>query len=193
MLEIGKTIISLDLIRCKFSCDLEACKGACCVLGDSGAPLEADEVKILNEIFPIVKPFLRKESLETIEEQGTSVIDIENDTVTPLNCGMECAYVVYENGLALCAIEKAFNKGLISFRKPVSCHLYPVRIKKYPRFDAVNYDQWDVCDPAIACGKNHDTTVFEFTKIALTRKYGEEWVEMMETAARDLSKDLPQE
>ena len=192
MLEIGKTIISLDLIRCRFSCDLEACKGACCVMGDSGAPLEADEVRILEEIYPAVKPFLRKESLATIEEQGTSVVDIENDTVTPLNSGMECAYVVYEDGLALCAIEKAFNLGLISFRKPVSCHLYPVRVKKYPRFDAVNYDRWDICDPAIACGNKSGLSVFEFTKSALTRKYGAEWVQMMEAAARDLSGNLPE-
>lgn len=190
MLEIGKAIISLDLIRCKFSCDLDVCKGACCVMGDSGAPLEADEVRILEEIYPLVKPFLRTESVQTIEEQGTSVIDQENDTVTPLNCGMECAYVVYENGIALCAIEKAFIRGLIPFRKPVSCHLYPVRIKKYPRFDAVNYDRWDICDPAVTKGELLKTPVFEFAKTALTRKYGEEWVHMLGTAANDLAETI---
>jgi hypothetical protein len=192
MLEIGKTIISLDLIRCKFSCDLDVCKGACCVMGDSGAPLEADEVRILDEIYPVIRPFLRTESAQTIEEQGTSVIDIENDTVTPLNSGMECAYVIYEDGIAHCVIEKAFNLGLITFRKPVSCHLYPIRIKKYQRFDAVNYDRWDICSPAVTKGNQEETPVFAFAKSALTRKYGEEWVEMLGIAANDLAATIPE-
>src|SRR5512133_1120193 len=119
MLEIGKSVVSLDILTCNFACDLNECKGACCVSGDSGAPLEPEEANILKEIFPVLRKYLSEESVRTIEEQGTSVIDIEQDTVTPLNNGKECAYTFFEKGIALCAIEKAFNEGAILFRKPV--------------------------------------------------------------------------
>jgi hypothetical protein len=131
MLEIGNSIVSLDIISSRFTCNLQVCKGACCVTGDSGAPLEPAEVVILEEIFPALRPYLSEESIKSIEEQGTSVIDIEQETVTPLNNGKECAYTFFRDGIAFCAIEKAYQDGLIKFRKPISCHLYPVRIKKY--------------------------------------------------------------
>jgi hypothetical protein len=175
MLEIGRTVISSDLITSNFSCDLSICKGACCVSGDSGAPLEKDEVRILDEIYPAIKRYLSPESVKTIEEYGTSVTDIEGDIVTPLNDGKECAFVVFENEIAFCAIEKAFKDGVISFRKPLSCHLYPVRIKKYHHIDAVNYDRWEICSPAIVKGNDLQTPVYEFTRSALERKYGSGW------------------
>jgi len=187
MLRIDKTVISLDLIISRFSCDLEKCKGACCVSGDSGAPLEEEEAAILDSVFPLLKPFLREESLKTIGEQGTSVIDVENERVTPLNNGKECAYAVFESGIARCAIETAYNQGVISFRKPVSCYLYPVRIKKYRDFDAVNYDRWEICKPAIDKGVRMNTRVYRFTEGALRQKYGEKWFNLLETAARNLT------
>jgi hypothetical protein len=187
MLEIGKSVVSLDVITSNFSCDLNACKGACCVTGDSGAPLEPEEVRILEEIFPSIRCYLSEESVKTIEESGTSVIDMEKDTVTPLNDGKECAYVVFENGIALCAIEKAYNDGVIGFRKPVSCHLYPVRIKKYPHSDAVNYDRWEICHPAIDKGNVLKTPVYQFTRDALERKYGKDWFKQLIIAAKNLS------
>lgn len=187
MLEIGKTIISLAVIRSCFTCNLSACKGACCVTGDSGAPLEPDEADILKEIFPVIKPYLSEVSVKTIEESGTSVIDFEKDTVTPLNNGKECAYVVFENGIAFCAIEKAYKDGLIGFRKPVSCHLYPIRIKRYRDFDAVNYDRWEICKDAITLGEQINNPVYKFTGEALIRKYGKEWYDMLGIAARELT------
>jgi hypothetical protein len=186
MLEIGKTLISLDLITSNFTCNLPACKGACCVTGDSGAPLEEKEAEKLKEIYPALRPFLSDESVRTIEELGTSVIDIEGDTVTPLNNGRECAYTWFENGIARCAIEKAFMAEAIDFRKPVSCHLYPVRIKKYLRFDAANYDRWVICLPAIKQGDELQMPVYLFVKNALIRHYGEEWFKMLDTAAKNL-------
>jgi hypothetical protein len=186
MLEIGKSIVSLDLTTAHFTCNLQACKGACCVTGDSGAPLEPDEARILQEIFPLIKPYLSEKSAKSIEEQGTSVIDFERDTVTPLNEGKECSYVVFENGVALCAIEKAFNDGVISFRKPISCHLYPIRIKKYQRFDAVNYDRWDICKDAVVLGEQVGTPVYRFTREALVRKYGNDWFDLLKIAAEQL-------
>jgi hypothetical protein len=190
MLEIGKTIVSLELINAHFTCDLHACKGACCVTGDSGAPLEPREVDILKDIFPVLRSYLSEDSVKSIEKQGTSVIDIEKDTVTPLNDGKECAYVVFENEIAFCAIEKAYLDGVISFRKPVSCHLYPIRIKKYREYDAVNYDRWEICQGAVLLGKSLSTPVFRFTREALIRKYGFEWYDMLKIAADHLSIEL---
>ena len=179
MIAIGKTVISSDVITANFNCDLAACKGACCVTGDSGAPLEKEETKILEEIFPAIKRYLSKESVNTIETVGSWVTDVENDRVTPLNDGKECAYVVFENGIAFCAIEKAYNDGVINFRKPVSCHLYPVRIKKLRYNDAVNYDRWDICSPAIIRGNTMKTPVYRFTRDALERKYGKDWFKQL--------------
>jgi hypothetical protein len=186
MIEIGKSIVSLELITSNFTCNLKACKGACCVIGDSGAPLEDDEVELLKEIYPLLKPFLSEESIATIDTFGTSVVDFENDKVTPLNNGKECAYTIFKDGIAFCGIEKAYNEGAVPFRKPISCHLYPVRIKKYKAFDAVNYDRWDICKPAITLGDELKMPVHRFVKDALGRKYGEEWFKLLETAARNL-------
>jgi len=186
MLEIGKTIVSLDLITSHFTCNLQTCKGACCVTGDSGAPLEPDEAEILGDIFHVLRPYLSEKSVKSIEEQGTSVIDIERDTVTPLIDGKECAYVVFENGIAFCAIEKAYNDGLIPFRKPVSCHLYPIRIKKYREFEAVNYDRWNICKDAVDLGNQLSSPVYRFTQDALIRKYGNDWFDMLKIAADNL-------
>jgi hypothetical protein len=186
MLEIGKTLVSLDVITSNFTCDLSACLGACCVTGDSGAPLEANEVKKLEEIYPALKPFLRDEAVKSIQEQGTSVIDIESDTVTPLIEGKECAYTLFEKGIARCAIEKAFMAGVTDFRKPVSCYLYPVRIKKYHQFDAVNYDRWAICQTATLLGEEQQMPVYLFCKSALLQYYGSAWFSLLETAAKNL-------
>lgn len=186
MLEIGKTLVSLDLITSNFTCDLAACRGACCVTGDSGAPLEPFEVIKLDEVFPALRPFLRKESVRTIEEMGTSVTDAEMDTVTPLNDGKECVYTLFEDSIARCAIEKAFMEGVVDFRKPVSCHLYPIRIKKYRRFDAVNYDRWEICRPATVLGDELQMPVYRFVKDALARHYGDEWFNLLDIAAKNL-------
>jgi hypothetical protein len=186
MLEIGKTLVNLDLINSNFTCNLAVCKGACCVTGDSGAPLEEYEVEKLGAIYPALKPFLSEESVRTIDELGTSVIDIEKDMVTPLNNGKECSYTVFENGIARCAIEKAYLEGIIDFRKPISCYLYPVRIRKYREFDAVNYDRWEICRPAIKQGDDLHMPVYHFCKNALSQLYGDAWFNMLETAAKNL-------
>jgi hypothetical protein len=187
MLEIENTVVSFELIRSHFVCDLNVCHGACCVSGDSGAPLELEESRILEEIFPVLRRYLSEESVSTIETLGTSVIDIEQDTVTPLNNGKECAYTYFDHGIAFCAIEKAYNEGAVLFRKPVSCHLYPVRIKKYHQFDAVNYDVWDICHAATLKGKQMNVVVYQFTRDALERKYGKQWFAELIEAAKNLS------
>ena len=159
----------------KFCCDLKYCKGACCIHGDSGAPLEAEELKIIEEILPVIKPYLAKENLRAIAKQGCHLVDEEGDQVTPLVNGKECAYTYFKNGIAYCAIERAYNEGKTDFQKPLSCHLYPVRIKKYDTFEAVNFNEWEICKPAKELGEKRNIRVFEFVKEALVRKYGEEW------------------
>lgn len=184
MIAIENTLVSEDLLEKKFVCDLNACKGACCVEGDSGAPLEENEAHILEEIFDDIKPYMRPEGITAVEEQGKYTVDVDGDLVTPLVKGKECAYVYFdENNTALCAIEKAYKEGKINFQKPVSCHLYPVRITNYKEYDAVNYHAWDICKPACKCGSKLNIPVYKFVKTALIRKYGEDWYKQLEFAA----------
>lgn len=191
MISIGDTLISEDILEKQFVCDLSACKGACCVEGDAGAPLEAEEVKILADEYEKVKSFLRPEGIKAIEEQGTHVIDeLDGEPVTPLVNDAECAYVVFdENGTTLCGIEKAWKEGKTHFRKPVSCHLYPIRVQKYSSFEAVNYHKWKICAAACTLGESLKVSVYKFTKDALIRKYGSEWYSDLEKAADHFSKD----
>jgi hypothetical protein len=184
MFQLGKTIVSEDIIQKDFVCNLSACKGACCVDGDAGAPLELDETKILEDIYPKVKPFLRKEGIAAIEKQGTFTTNDFGEHETPLINGADCAYVMFDKkGTALCAIEEAYNQGVIDWKKPVSCHLYPVRVKDYTEFSAVNYHKWEICDDACALGKELQVPVYKFVKQALIRKFGEDWYMELEKVA----------
>ncbi|MBK5285224.1 MAG: DUF3109 family protein [Bacteroidia bacterium] len=179
MIAIGNTLVSEDLLEKKFVCDLNACKGACCVKGDFGAPLEKDELPVLNDIFDKVKPFLSERGIKAIEKQGKYVRFEKDEWVTPLVEGKECAYTVFENGIAKCGIEKANQAGIIDFRKPVSCHLYPVRITRKKGFDAVNYDKWSVCNAACKLGEELKVPVYKFLETSLVRKYGQEWYDQL--------------
>lgn len=184
MFQIGKTIVSEDIIEKDFLCNLSACKGACCVDGDAGAPLEADEAKTLKQIYPIVKPYLRKESVQAIEAQGTHIVTEDGELETPLINGADCVYVIFdEKNTALCAIEEAYNQGEIDWKKPVSCHLYPVRIKDYSEFSAVNYENWEICDAACTLGKELQVPIYKFVKEALVRKFGADWYSELEQVA----------
>jgi len=176
VIQIEDKLVSGELASREFVCDLTKCKGACCVEGDVGAPLEEEELKILDEIFDDIRPFLRKEGVESIMEQGTWVTDFTGDFSTPLLNNRECAYTTFdEKGVAMCGIEQAHKAGATDFRKPVSCHLYPIRITKLAEYEALNYDQWDICDPACSLGESLKVPVYKFLKEALTRKYGAEF------------------
>ncbi|MCF7559359.1 DUF3109 family protein [Sabulilitoribacter multivorans] len=189
MFQLGKTIVSEDVIKKDFLCNLSACKGACCIDGDAGAPLEKAETKILEDIYPKVKPFLRKEGIEAIESQGTFITTEEGDLETPLINNADCAYVIFdEKNVALCAIEEAYNQGVISWKKPVSCHLYPIRVNDYSEFSAVNYHKWQICDDACTLGEELGVPVYKFVKEALIRKFGEDWYFELEKVAENLQK-----
>ncbi len=176
MIVIDDCVISDDIINEKFCCHLDKCKGICCVLGDAGAPLLAEELDILDDIFLDVKPYLRDDGVKAISTIGTYDIDTDGEYVTPLIRGKECAYAIFdEKEIARCAIEKAYTDGKINFRKPLSCHLYPIRITPHKSFNAVNYHRWDVCKDARALGLQKHISLLEFLEEPLVRKYGKEW------------------
>ena len=188
MFQLGKTIVSEDIIEKDFVCNLAACKGACCIDGEAGAPLEEEELKILMDVFPKVKPLLREEGVKAIEEQGLFTMD-EGEYETPLIDGKDCAYVIFDDKkTAKCGIEEAYNKKLIDWRKPISCHLYPIRIMNYSEFDAVNYHKWPICNDACTLGKELQVPVYKFVKDALIRKFGKNWYLELEKVAKDFKK-----
>lgn len=188
MFQLGKTIVSEDIIESDFVCNLSACKGACCIDGDAGAPLEVDEVQILKEIYPSIKPYLRPEGIEAIETQGVFVTTKEGELETPLINGADCAYVIFdEKNIALCAIEEAYNQGDVKWKKPLSCHLYPVRVKDYSEFSAVNYHKWHICDDACSLGKELQVPIYKFVKEALIRKFGDDWFAELEKVAEKMN------
>lgn len=191
MFQLGKTIVSEDILDREFVCNLSACHGACCVDGDAGAPLTQAETKILEEIYPKVKPLLRPEGVAAIEAQGAWVVGTDGDLETPLIDNKDCAYVIFDGKTALCGIEQAYNQKLVDWKKPVSCHLYPIRIKEFSEFSAVNYDKWDICDPACSLGKELEVPVYKFVKEALIRRFGEDWYSELETIAQEWKKQKP--
>lgn len=188
MLRIDDTIFSFDILEKKFRCNLPVCLGNCCRYGDSGAPLSADETHTLEVIWDLVEPYLRVEGIAVIELKGKSVRDFENDNVTPLIGDEECAYSVIKNNVLMCGIELAYADGKISFRKPLSCHLFPARIKYYSDFRAVNYQELAICKSAREIGTQDGIYLYEFLKVPLIRALGEDMYNELCIAATELRK-----
>lgn len=183
MIPIDNTIVSDEILDNLFCCDLSVCKGACCVEGNSGAPLEEEEIGILEDIMDSVKPYLTPEGREEIEINGVFDYDMTGSYCTPLIKQQNCAFILFENEVAKCAIEKAFEDGKIDFIKPISCHLYPIRITKFNDYEAINYHTWDICEPACIKGKKEKIRVYKFLKTPLIRNYGSEWYKKLEKEA----------
>lgn len=186
MILIDQVAVSDDLASEMFACDIARCKGACCVEGDSGAPLEPAELEQLETLYEAYKPYLRPEGIAALEEQGLWLHEPDGTLSTPLVNGAECAYAVFDDkGVALCGIEQAWFDGKIGFRKPISCHLYPIRIQQMGDFEALNYHRWDICGVACHKGKQEGVRVYEFLREAIIRKYGEEFYEMLDFTIRE--------
>ncbi|NBA86195.1 DUF3109 family protein [Emticicia sp. CRIBPO] len=186
MILIEDTCVSDDIAEKFFVCNLDKCKGACCVEGDLGAPLEFSELPVLEEIYETVKPYLSREGIAAIEKQGKYIKDWEGDYSTTTIDEKECAYAIYdEKGILKCGIEQAYNDGKIGFKKPISCHLYPIRITKYEHYHAINYDRWSICSPACELGESLGVPVYKFLKAPLIRAYGENWYQQLEKEIED--------
>ena len=176
MLQIQDTLVTLDLAERFFCCDLDACLGACCIEGDAGAPITPEEKLRLEEITPALMPRLLPSARDVIERQGVAYTDEEGDLVTSIVDGRNCVYTCYApGGKCLCAIENAYNDGECSFRKPSSCHLYPLRITRYPTFTAVNYHRWKICRPAETLGRKLGLRLYQFLRQPLIDRFGQEW------------------
>jgi len=188
MFEIDNKLISEEIFEKRFTCDLNACKGMCCVEGDAGAPLEFSEIDEIESGLDEISAYMSDAGKNAIDEQGVFYMDIDNEPVTTLINGKECAFVKKdEQGIYRCAIESAYRNGDISFNKPMSCHLYPIRISKLSSSEAINYHEWPICKPACACGLKKDVKVYQFLKEPLIRKYGNEFFEQLIEADKFIS------
>ena len=176
MLSIDHVLISDEVLNQYFACDVSACGGRCCVEGDAGAPLEEEEVSVIEDFLDEIKPYMLQEGVEVVEQNGVFDYDAEGALATPLINDKECAFIYFEEKTAKCAIEKAFLDGKIDFRKPISCHLYPIRIKKFDYYERLDYHRWAVCEQARKRGKRLKITVFDYLIEPLTRRYGKEWI-----------------
>lgn len=190
LVQIDDKILSTELFERRFVCDLNACKGACCVEGDAGAPLTVEEIDILEDAYDHVKPYMRPEGIAAVEESGVFYMDTWNEPAVTLVNGAECAFVYFdEQGITKCAIEKAYLEGQITWKKPISCHLFPIRTKQMGDVTALNYSEWHICAPACACGEKLDVPVFRFLKEPLVRAFGEEFFEDLVAIEKQIRED----
>lgn len=186
MLQIQHTLVSLDLVEKFFVCDLDACLGACCIEGDAGAPLAPGESEQIEKVIDIVKDDMLPRALDQIAEEGISYTDPDGDLVTQIVDGRDCVFTCYApGGKCLCALEKACREGKITDVKPISCRLYPVRLKEYDGFTAVNFHKWKICKPAETLGRKLGIRAYEFLKEPLIKKFGEDWYRELEITAKE--------
>ena len=192
MLQIQNTLVSLDLVEKFFVCDLDACLGACCIEGDAGAPVTAAEMKEIDKYIEAAVPYLAPRAAQAIREEGSSYTDPDGDLVTQIVDGRDCVFTCYApGGKCLCALEKAFREGLIPDVKPISCRLYPVRLKEYDGFTAVNFHKWKICRPAETLGRKLGVRAYEFLKEPLTARFGKEWYEELDRTAKEWLRQTP--
>ncbi len=187
IIEIDDKLVSSEIFRVKFTCNLAVCKGICCVEGNAGAPLEAEEVEILRKEYPNYKPYLKPGGIRSLERHGFSVLDSDGDLTTPLIEGEECAYCCESDGITFCAIERAWLEGKTEFRKPISCHLYPIRVSRFRNGTyALNYHKWDVCHCALKKGETTGLSVYRALREPLIRAFGEEFYLALEQTEKAL-------
>lgn len=194
MLQIQDTLVSLDLLERYFCCDLDKCLGQCCIDGDAGAPITEEEKKKIEAILPEIIDDLLPAARREIEENGVSYIDEEGDLVTSIVDGQNCVFTCYDaGGMCQCAIEKAWRQGRIDFMKPISCHLYPVRLKEYPTFTAVNLHRWKICKCAEILGRKEGIRAYQFLRGPLERRFGKAWYEELAGTAEEYFKQYKSE
>ena len=179
MIIVDDVLVSDELKDVFFSCNLKACKGECCVAGDAGAPLDEEEISLLEDDIDEILPYVPEKGVEVIKRNGVFEYDMDGTYVTPLVNHEECAFVYKENGISFCSIEKAHLEGKTNFRKPISCHLYPVRLSKVGNAIAVNYHKWGICSPALVAGKANATPLYRYLEVPLVRRFGQKWYDKL--------------
>jgi hypothetical protein len=191
MIAIDNVLLSDQVVEEQFVCDLNSCKGDCCVDGDCGAPLTKEETKIIAKVYSKIKPYLKAEYIAEVEKQGTHVMDDEYGYVTPTINGGICVYAYTDDiGIVKCSFEKAWKEGKIDFQKPISCHLYPIRVKDMNGYEAVNYEpRKTLCKPACKLGQKLKVPVYKFLKDSLIRKYGRDFYDTLDAVAKKMNKD----
>ena len=181
ILQVGKVLLSTEIVTEYFCCDLSACHGQCCVDGESGAPLTLDEAAELERLLPMIEDSLSAEARKVIADQGVAYVDVEGDLVTSIVNGQDCVFTCYEDGCCLCAAERAYREQLTDWCKPISCALYPIREKRLSNgYVGLNYHRWSVCDPARRKGQELRLPLYRFLKAPLTRRFGEAWYKKLE-------------
>lgn len=192
MLQIKDTLVSLDLAEEFFCCDLEKCLGQCCIEGDAGAPVTLDEIERLEEVFPHIQQDMLPRAVEEVQQNGVAYPDQDGEMVTTLLDGANCAFCTFaKGGICLCAIDKAYRENRINWRKPASCALYPLRLKQYPTFTAVNYHRWKICQPAVENGRRLGIRLYQFLEAPLTEHFGKEWYDELKNACDLWLKENP--
>lgn len=187
LIEVKDKVVSTQIFERKFVCDLNACKGACCIEGDAGAPVTMEEVALLEKNLAVIKPYMRPEGIAEVDKNGVYYLFADREPVTALVNGAECAFVYFDDkGITKCSVEQAYLAGKTDFKKPISCHLYPIRVKKYADFESLNYETWSICEPACSCGEKLDVPVYKFLKEPLVRAYGEDFFAELEIVDREL-------
>lgn len=192
MLQIQDTLVSLDLVERYFCCDLNACKGECCIEGDAGAPVTEAECREIEKTLPLIEADLLPAAHNAIRNEGVAYIDEEGDLVTTIINGANCAFSCYDaNGTCICALEKAYREGRSTFLKPASCHLYPVRLKEYDGFTAVNFHRWKICKSAEVLGRKLGLRAYKFLREPLIARFGQEWYDELCFVADEYLKQYP--
>lgn len=191
MIIIENALVSEDVLEKNFICDIDKCKGACCIEGDAGAPLNQDELEIIKSQFENIKPYLSEAALLDIEKRGFYEKDKDGDLVTTCQPDGLCNFATIDKqGILACGMEQAYLDGKTTYKKPISCHLYPIRISQVGQYEALNYHRWDICKAACALGEQHKTPVYAFLKDALVRKFGEEWYKTLDEIAKDWNEQM---
>jgi len=188
MFIIGNTIVSEAIIEQNFVCNIEKCKGACCIEGDQGAPIDAEDIEKINEHMLAIKPYMSEKGKKLLADKGFYEIDPDGDKVTTCLPTGECVFVVYENGNLACAIQRANAEKNFDYPKPISCHLYPIRVSNFKQYDALGYHEWQLCSPACTLGNQLKVQVYKFLEEPLVRKYGRDWWAELDAIAKDWGK-----
>lgn len=187
IIEVGDVLVSSDIITERFCCDLDACKGICCVEGDAGAPVTLDEIEGIEDALDTVWGDMSARAQSVVDRQGVAYTDRDGDLVTSIVDGKDCVFTCYENGCCMCALERAFRNGKTAFCKPISCALYPIREKRLANGGtALNYNRWDVCRDAVRKGVKEDIPLYRFLREPLTRRFGQEWYDELCTVAEEM-------